>query len=254
MWRRGASICYKVRRCKFSTGATSQLNYWTNLWRTPGADVFTEEDVNENLIKYMHDFIPSVKSKKDFFGTKSFVAENDETVFVPLCGASPDVQYLASSGFNVVGLDAIDVPLRRLANECGGLIPDSEDRIYRLKNYPNCILIHGDIFSIPPKRYGVTFDGIFDRGGITSIEPALQLKYLQILSELLKPEGNILLEFLSVSSSGQSSPGSLSLERLIELSRAASFQTSILHQRNVTDQYPDSNFGELEEIVLLLKK
>jgi hypothetical protein len=246
-----------------ATETTTRLRYWADLW-AQGNDVFTLPDVNPNLVEFLPRLLPALppaevreaaarkrrrgglaslfggggaEPQAASAGAASPLASPDPLlVFVPLCGRSADLAYLAElsppeSGaaadaawpqVHVVGLDAVAAPLRQLASEFGnGLVPLAELTAatpssaaagasgpvvasYRTERYPHLTLIHGDFFALSPEMLGGggangggVFHGVWDRGGLTSIPPELRAGYLGRLHSLLAPGGRLLLEALA---------------------------------------------------------
>ena len=281
------------KRLKSSvTDAAPRLKYWTDLW-AERQDVFTLQDVNPNLVEYLQELLPGIPDPEEIqrarkkkrglsalFGSRA-VNEVDGTapteprmVFVPLCGRTPDLAYLAELGsehVHVVGLDAISEPLRLFATEFGnGLAPVAEldtrtessaakglsgptVSSYRTERYPNLTLVHGDIFAVDAGMLGISFHAVWDRGGLTSIEPGqARAAYVSRLHGMMAPRGRLLLEFLSCNLPLE---GAGSVPEMTRLLRDAGFEDiRLLRQDDVRQAYPGFSppgLTSLDEVLMV---
>lgn len=167
---------------------------------------FHKQDVNEWLLQYGHLVIPN-------FSAATTTAEVCSTgsgtiqILVPLCGKTVDMAFLAqeTSVERVVGVEGIRQALLDFAEENPQLeIQPSSDpttvfeqfqgkNITLLKGNFFDILLHKDASSSSIPRFASSFDVIWDRASIVAIDPSLRPQYVQLLFQLLKPGGRILL-------------------------------------------------------------
>lgn len=276
-----------------------RLRYWTELWAQQ-QDVFTLPDANPNLVEFLHELLPGLpppeelqaaRKKKDglaaaLFGARAMAGADDpppgdgpRMVFVPLCGRSSDMAFLAGLGgehVHVVGLDAVSEPLRLFATEHGnGLVPVAELESvatpsaagkgllsgptvasYRTERYPNLTLVHGDVFAVDAGMLGTAFHAVWDRGGLTSIEPgAPRAAYAARLASLMAPRGRLLLEFLSCNLPLE---GAASVGEVGRLLAAAGLRdVRVLRSEDVRGAYPGfapPGLAALDEVVLVATK
>mmetsp|Transcript_15696 Transcript_15696/g.24414 ORF Transcript_15696/g.24414 Transcript_15696/m.24414 type:complete len:332 (-) Transcript_15696:119-1114(-) len=140
--------------------------------------------------------------------------DNDDgvRVFVPLCGKTLDMAFLANQKGvkEVVGIDGIRKALVEFQQEHPSFQIQSIDQTNN-NNYHDKLevfqgnkitLLKGDYFELlppnsPSSRSTIgTFDAIYDRASIVAIQPPLRQHYVQILGQLLKPGGTILMSTL----------------------------------------------------------
>ena len=57
----------------------------------------------------------------------------------------------------------------------------------------NIALIRGDYFALDESKVGRKFDAVFDRASLVAIEPSKRNEYVDIVGQLIKPGGKILL-------------------------------------------------------------
>lgn len=126
----------------------------------------------------------------------------DFRVFVPLCGKTVDMAFLADqkSVTQVVGIDGIRKALLEFANdnpsleivEAGDESADNKDVVERLTG-KGIELLRGDLFELDEKVTNGKFEMILDRASIVAIQPPLREKYVEIMGKLIQPGGSILL-------------------------------------------------------------
>ncbi|KAK3735884.1 hypothetical protein RRG08_041071 [Elysia crispata] len=163
----------------------SGCSYWTKRWEN-NQIAFHKTEVHRMLIKHQKMLSSNGKPKN---------------VFVPLCGKTLDLKWLADQGIKTVGLDIALIALQQVFTESGlewketnvpllgadGKLLSSKDG--ELKLY--C----GDMMKFSEDIAG-TFDAVWDRGCIVALERENLKRYVQIIKNILKPGGRILVELL----------------------------------------------------------
>ena len=166
-----------------------RLAKWSERW-TNNMLGWHLDDVNETLVKYGSHILPDEDDT---------CSEEGVRIFVPLCGKTKDMSYLAShKRVEVVGLDGIRRALEEFAKEQPSLeIQSAEpsDKYERFKG-KGITLLKGDFFGLDENFAGGRFDGIWDRASIVAIQPDLREKYVETISKVIKPGGAILLAAL----------------------------------------------------------
>ena len=113
-------------------------------------------------------------------------------VLVPLCGATPDMRWLADQGHEVIGIElsrfAIETFLKR--NRVYHVEMDQDGfRTYLGGRYQFWC---GDIFAMPEEATaGVT--ALYDRASLVALPPEARQRYARFLTERLVPETKGLL-------------------------------------------------------------
>ncbi|GFN97348.1 thiopurine s-methyltransferase [Plakobranchus ocellatus] len=160
-----------------------RLGGWKRMWEFDEID-FHNEQVHQTLIEYLDRLGPCGKPAN---------------IFVPLCGKSLDVKWLADQGVQTVGLDGVHKALEQFYTEHGldweetnvpalggaGKLLSSKDG--RLKLY--C----GDITDFTVE-VGGCFDAVWDRAAVVALNREDVERYVQIMKGLVRPGGCILLE------------------------------------------------------------
>uniref|UniRef100_A0A7S1D8X3 thiopurine S-methyltransferase n=2 Tax=Cyclophora tenuis TaxID=216820 RepID=A0A7S1D8X3_CYCTE len=165
------------------------LNSWKSRWND-NAIGWHIPDVHESLLKHGHQIIPQFTSKEE-------TCSNPVRVFVPLCGKTVDMAFLArhKSVSEVVGIDGIKKALEEFSSEnpdLGLAEKESSDAYERLVG-KNILLLKGDFFELNEASVGGLFDSVWDRASIVAIDPSLREDYVRVTKGLVKPGGTLLV-------------------------------------------------------------
>ena len=168
---------------------TTTAEYWEKRWEEKNTG-WHREAVNKKLIKYLHELT----------GGRS-----NATVFVPLCGKSIDMLWLAEQGHEVVGVE-----LSKLAIESFFQENNLEFSVEKVKlavavdlvDVYKCVgkkitIFCCDLFVVSKEDFGKRFDAIWDRGSLSAMQPAVDergKRYTKKMRSLLADDGSYLLE------------------------------------------------------------
>jgi len=163
-------------------------------------------EVDPYLLKYEH----------------MLLAKNNR-VFVPLCGKTLDLIYLADKGHDVFGCEltkkgVIDFFTENSLEYTCEVKKLSSYSINIYKAISKRITIYqGDVFTVSSEIIG-KFDAIWDRAAFEAIDPLKRSEYVRIMLDLLQHNGKCLL-VTNVMSNVQFSgpPYSVSLDEIQEL-------------------------------------
>lgn len=156
--------------------------FWQARWQEKRLG-FNQPDVNPLLIKY-------------------FTALNlpvDSRVFVPLCGKSIDMVWLAMQGYDMVGVELIETAVQEFFTEQAiayTIIEDADKPI--IKCYTGKIagrtieLWVADIFALSADDMGHV-DAIYDRAALIAMPPEMRPKYSEQVRKLSNNASQLLL-------------------------------------------------------------
>lgn len=124
-------------------------------------------------------------------------------IFVPLCGKSVDMVWLADQGHTVIGLEIAKKGIKDFFKENNldftmdaiNMAP-SGAYIYKAKS-KDITIFQCDIFDFRSDVAGGKFDGVWDRGSLTSMAfsgEATIKNYVEVISKLLKGNGRWMIE------------------------------------------------------------
>lgn len=149
--------------------------YWLNKWQKNDIP-FHEENVTSGLVL--------------FFNTLGL--SDVDTVFVPLCGKSRDVEWLASQGLHVIGIEASPIACREFFTE-RNITP----QIVKYNNFDiyqqgNIKILCGDLFDlqagdIPP------IQAVYDCKALIALPPEIRQKYVDHIFSCVGTDVKILL-------------------------------------------------------------
>ncbi len=98
------------------------------------------------------------------------------TVFVPLCGKSLDMRWLAARGHRVLGIELSAIAVREFFSE-QGLEPTLRETAYGLHHEAGPFeIIVGDAFGLDREALA-NCAGVFDRAALVALPPDMRLRY-----------------------------------------------------------------------------
>ena len=168
---------------------TTTPEYWLKRWEDNQIG-WHKDTVNRFLIKYADELTQGRSSLR---------------VFVPLCGKSLDLLWLADQGHNVVGVELAKQAVEDFFQENKLTfklekvkIVAATDPIDVYKCVEKQITIFCcDLFALTVDAVGGEFDAIWDRGSLVVMQPAVGnggKKYTKHMRSLLAADGRYMLE------------------------------------------------------------
>lgn len=123
----------------------------------------------------------------------------NRTILVSLCGNSPDMEWLCSRGYEVVGTEISETAVKAAFEKaiCGSIpfkvTVDGGIKTYSATDDKNLRIVVGNFFddAINADKLG-TFDCVWDAHGIVSLPVHQQKPYAEKLGSFVKPGGKIL--------------------------------------------------------------
>ncbi|MEM1133780.1 MAG: thiopurine S-methyltransferase [Pseudomonadota bacterium] len=139
-----------------------------------------------------------------------------DTILVPLCGKSLDMDWLLAQGFHVIGIEfnqeAVEEVFERLA-----LAPEKSET-QGLKRYHNgrLTLYVGDFFTLDKAMLG-QIDGIFDRGAVVALPDEMRTRYAAHLASITDHAPQLVIGYDYDQQQTQGPPFSVPLSALQQL-------------------------------------
>ncbi|XP_070557151.1 probable thiopurine S-methyltransferase [Ptychodera flava] len=173
---------------KSSSG--DQENYlteekWKNAWQM-GDIGFHLSEVNSTLLKHF---------------SKLVAGRSDLNVFLPLCGKSLDLKWIADQGHRAVGVEFSELAIKSFFSE--HKIEYSSTPMEGVPNGTVYTSKDGKIklfqcdFYLFTEMHAGKFDIMWDRGSLVAINPSDRTRYVDKMTSLLKPDGSYLLSSLN---------------------------------------------------------
>lgn len=212
-----------------------QKQQWIERWQT-GKTSFHMPEPNELLIQYL-----SVLA----------LQEND-IIFVPLCGASIDMLYLIQQGYRVIGCELSEIACQQFFLENKLPYEKTQQANFIVYKADNITLFCGDIFSLTSEHTG-KINAIYDRAALIALPADKQNSYAAKLQELM-PKLNLFL--LSVThDSADGPPFSISKNKIEHIFSVAELtELSSSTQTNTVNLLLDNGLVNVKEIVYHLRE
>src|SRR4051812_46412306 len=178
-----------------------QPEYWHERWRAGRID-FHRTEPNELLVEHRALF-------------------NDCTrVLVPLCGKSPDLEWLVIHGLEVVGVELSELAAQAFFSERGIVPVRREQASFVVYEHGNLAIWVGDFFAADSVGLAA-FDAVYDDAALIALPAELRPAYASQVQKLIAPRARLLLITLEFDAPG-GPPFSVSREEVSELYGGAS--------------------------------
>lgn len=216
-----------------------EIEFWRQRWLQNQIG-FHLNEVNAYLLKYW----PVLHLDKH------------STVFVPLCGKSKDLLWLAEQGYHVIGVECSELAVTAFFNEhqLSYKVIDNQFHKHYISNSINIELLHGDFFDMD-KVLLDSVDAIFDRASLVALPADMRKRYVDKLASSLSTKAKILLITLEYDQNIMSGPPfSVSSEEISTL-YSTSFDIQLVDQHDVLDdqvRFKQRGLDYLVESVFLL--
>ena len=117
--------------------------------------------------------------------------DGKSTVFVPLCGKSIDMMWLAQQGNRVVGVEVVEQPCHDFFKEHNiqydvKSLPNNVGQVMSSQVSELDILIYNcDYFALTQQVLGFALDSVWDRAAFVAINPSQRCQYAKHLHSLM---------------------------------------------------------------------
>lgn len=140
---------------------------WLQCWRDRSTD-FHQKTVNPLLMRYWPSLNLSANSR----------------VFVPLCGKSLDLLWLAGQGHLVTGIELSPIAVRAFFRE--NRLQPARRQVGRLTEWSSgpIRILCGDIFALAAADLG-PIDAVYDRAALTALPETARIAYVAHLHALI---------------------------------------------------------------------
>jgi len=151
------------------------MNLWESRWQENRIG-FHLKEVNPYLIRF----------------SDQLLHQNPDSVFVPLCGKTLDLNWLTTKTKKVIGIELVSKAVHDffVENNIDYLI--QQDRTLQKFSSNSIDIYLGNFFDLNPEQTS-SFKAIYDRASIVAIEKPERREYVDHLISFLDPAGRILL-------------------------------------------------------------
>jgi len=152
-----------------------EADFWHTRWRNNQIG-FHQRAVNRYLLKHW-----------DSLGLAPAAR-----VFVPLCGKSLDLVWLAERGHAVVGCELSEIAVASFFDEAGLTPRKTVDGPIERWRAASIEILLGDFFKLDQGLIG-GFDAVYDRASLVAFPEAMRPAYVETLAGLMAPGTKMLL-------------------------------------------------------------
>jgi thiopurine S-methyltransferase len=107
-------------------------------------------------------------------------------VLVPLCGKAEDLAWLASRGYEVIGVELSEIAARAFFSEHDLVPSESRSGAYLRLEAGGVVILVGDIFALAAAEV-TSVSGFYDRAALIALQPAQRARYVALLRARLPP-------------------------------------------------------------------
>ncbi|MGI9605627.1 MAG: thiopurine S-methyltransferase [Acidimicrobiales bacterium] len=157
-----------------------------------------------------------------------------ENVFVPLCGKSLDIAFLAELSDTVVGVEFVEQAVREFYEEHGltAVVDVGPPCRYQAGNIT---LFAADFFALTPQLTG-PIDAVFDRASLVALDRETRRRYADHLASLIPSGARILLVSFDYDQAEMTGPPfAVSAEEVADL-YGGTFDITHLETRDVVNE------------------
>lgn len=167
-------------------------SYWLNLWRTNNIP-FHKSLVEPELVKH----IEKLKLK------------SGDRIFVPLCGKSKDMFWLAQRDYRVIGVELSNIACQNFFSE-HNLVPEVIlEKKFKIYQWQNIKLYCGNFFDLDYKNL-TQIKAIYDCNALIALPFIVRKKYINYLKSFFSSKARMLLMTIEAESKNNTAPYSIS--------------------------------------------
>jgi len=178
-----------------------------------------------------------------------------ERIFVPLCGKSLDLVWLAEQGFDVCGVELSPIAARAAFEEAGlEYRAVSEPEGFTTFEGGDLRILAGDFFSLPAACLAGT-RAVYDRAALIALPPAMRGRYVRRMSGLLPDAPPVLLVTLEYDQSQMNGPPFSVLEGEVRAHWSERYEVDLLEDDDVLERerkFAERGLTALREKVFVL--
>ena len=186
---------------------------------------------------------------------ESLLAGGKKRIFLPLCGKSLDIRFLAEKGYDVYGCELvekaikdffIEQDLKYVVTNVGAFV------VYKAVKQ-SITLFQGDFFELKSEVFG-KFDAIWDRASLVVMKADKRIQYATVIHDLMAPNCKYLLNsFLFTAKDYKGPPYTISYDD-IENIFGKFCNIQLLDTKKVSFYLPTSDFVHITNTLLTLKQ
>lgn len=202
--------------------AINQDNHlWLQFWRDQRED-FHQSVVNPLLAKFW----------------ASLELTHGSRVFVPLCGKSLDMIWLAQQGHEVIGVELSPVAVKAFFRENGLKYVKRQCGKFTLWQSGRLNILCGDYFDLTQLDLGF-FDTVYDRSALTALPENIRDLYVAQLRKIIPSSANIFLLTIEDAAENETLEQAIAVSEEITTLYAKNFRIDLAYVESVFETDPD---------------
>jgi thiopurine S-methyltransferase len=164
-------------------------NFWHTRWEKDEI-AFHQHNINLHLQTFWQRLAPS---------------QTGGCVFVPLCGKSRDMVWLAQQGYDVLGVELSPVAVQSFFTETGLMPYVHQDSTFQIWQADRFTLLCGDFFAVD-RALLQDVVAVYDRASLIAFPPAMRRAYAEHLRDILPTGAPLLLVTLEYAEDAMNGP------------------------------------------------
>lgn len=180
----------------------------------------------------------------------------NDTVFVPLCGKSIDLIWLANRAKHVIGIELSQQAIEEFFSD-NKLAPEiTEGEFFIEYRYKNITLLCGDFFKLTQNDLAGC-RSVYDRASLIALPPEMRKDYAIKLDELLPNEKQRLLITIEYPQHEMNGPPHSIPPDEVQQLFAGQFEITTLESKNILEEsqrFKDKGVTQMHEHIFLLTK
>lgn len=194
---------------------------WLQFWRDRRTD-FHQQTVNQLLTR----FWPSLDLAK---GSR---------VFVPLCGKSLDMIWLAKQGYEVIGVELSSIAVRAFFRENRLKPVRRQVGQFTLWEHGRLSILCGDYFSLTGNDLGQV-DVVYDRAALTALPEDIRQRYIAHLSLIVAKTAQVFLLTAEGAEENESACQAFGVAEEIKTLYSETYEIDLAHVESVFEINPE---------------
>lgn len=154
-----------------------------------------------------------------------------DSVFVPLCGKSPDLVWLREEGLKVVGIELSRTAIVAFFNENDLPGHWTDEAVLPFCSAEGYKLYCGDFFDLTATEVS-GINAYYDRGALVALPPEMRVRYVAHMAALMPPGGRVLLISYSYNQSETKGPPFSVPQQELETLFSERFRVEILSEED----------------------
>ncbi|MFO1350804.1 MAG: thiopurine S-methyltransferase [Gammaproteobacteria bacterium] len=159
------------------------------------------------------------------------------TVFVPLCGKSLDLGWLADQGHPVLGVELSTLAVEAFFREHKRVPEVRSEGGFQVWHSAGITLLCGDFFALQAEHLRAVA-GVYDRAALVALPPALRADYIRHLRAILPVPLPTLLVTLEYDQREMNGPPFAVLEQEVRDRYGADYAVRLLHDHDILPESP----------------